>query len=242
MVYELYVSAQASLLQKPETGMGYQIIEAKYGTLERRQYVVYNSEVAIDLDSNFLDYKTKLFSNRVIRHVTTRGLQKFDAIDDLNLLPIETASISVLSKNQAPKFISFSAVEKNKKKRHSGTTGALGSRVEFANGQDIFVRLSAFEDDKRIDFDEKKLKTGSYTTTDQDYKDCLSEKDNPVDRYALPNDEEIKWSFYIKPVTMDTLQRGVVQPAFDHAGGGVESYFANGTYKETYLEKREYGK
>ena len=65
---------------------------------------------------------------------------------------------------------------------------------------------------------------------------------DPVDRYALPNDEEIKWSFYIKPKTVDILQRGIVQPAFDHAGGGIECYFIYGTSKETYLGTKEYGK
>jgi len=242
MIYQLYSSDKETLLHKPETGMGYQIVEAsKHGSYDTKKYIVYNSEVAVDLDSNFLSYKTKLFSNRVIKHVVD-GQQKFEAISSLSMLPLETKSIVVLNKKQAPILKTFSAVEKVQNKRHSGSTGAIDSRVEFANGQEIFVRLSAFEDDKRIDFVEKKLKEGAYTTTEQDYKDCVSEKDNPVDRYALPNDEEIKWSFYIKPKTVDTLQRGIVQPAFDHAGGGIECYFANGTSKETYLEKREYGK
>jgi hypothetical protein len=58
----------------------------------------------------------------------------------------------------------------------------------------------------------------------------------------LPNEEEIKWAFYIKPKSSDTLQRGIVQPAFDHAGGGIECYFDKGSSKDTYIEKREYGK
>lgn len=242
MIYRLYTSGTENLLRKPETGMGYQIVEAStYATYATKRYIVYNSEVAIDLDSNFLSYKTKLFSNRIIKHVVN-GQQKFEAISNLSLLPLEAKSIVVLNKKQAPILKSFSVFEKVQNKRHSGTIGAIDGKIEFANGREIFVRLSAFEDDKRIDFTEKKLKDGSYTTTEQDYKDCVSEKDNPVDRYALPNDEEIKWSFYIRPKPGDTLQRGIVQPAFDHAGGGIECYFANGTSKETYLEKREYGK
>lgn len=242
MIYQLYSFDKENLLNKPETGMGYQIVEAsKYGTSNIKKYVVYNSEIAIDLDSNFLSNKTKLFSNRVIMSLEN-GQNKFKAVSTLDTLILETRSITVLTKRQAPVLKVFSAFDKIKNKRHSGTTGAIDCKIEYANGREIFVRLSAFEDDKRIDFVEKKLKEGSYTTTEQDYKDCVLEKDNPVDRYALPNDEEIKWSFYIKPKTTDTLQRGIVQPAFDHAGGGIECYFANGTSKGTYLETREYGK
>ena len=41
---------------------------------------------------------------------------------------------------------------------------------------------------------------------------------------------------------IDSLQRGIVQPAFGHEGGGIEAYFEYGTSKETLLFKREYGK
>jgi hypothetical protein len=60
-------------------------------------------------------------------------------------------------------------------------------------------------------------------------------------RYALPNDEQIQWAFYIRPKVGDTLQRGVVQPAYGHDGGGIEAYFENGTSDDTYFDKKEYG-
>lgn len=87
----------------------------------------------------------------------------------------------------------------------------------------------------------KKLKPGSFTTTEQDYKDCISTMDDPIDRYAIPNDEPIKWSFYIKPKSSNILQRGIVQPAFEHLGGGIEVYFENGTSNDTFLHKKSYG-
>ncbi len=136
----------------------------------------------------------------------------------------------------------MSETDKKNKKRNSGGKGAIDNSKEFANGIEVFVRVSAYEDDKRIDFVNKKLKEGSYTTTEQDYKDCYSTNDDPVDRYALPNDEKIKWAFYIKPKNTNILQRGIVQPDFGHDGGGIETYFENGTSDGTYLEKRDYGK
>ena len=47
------------------------------------------------------------------------------------------------------------------KRRKSGDKGAIDNPRELANGVDIFVRLSAYTEDKRIDFENKKLKPGS---------------------------------------------------------------------------------
>jgi len=127
-------------------------------------------------------------------------------------------------------------------KRHSGGNGAIDNPRETANGVEIFVRISAYENDKRINFVENKLINGTYTTTHNDYIDCMYANDDPIDRYALPNDEKIKWAFYIRPQSIDILQRGIVQPAFGHNGGGIEAYFENGTSKNTYYNKKEYGK
>ncbi len=128
------------------------------------------------------------------------------------------------------------------KERQSGGKGATDNSGENADGKEMFVRLSAYENDKRIDFNNKKLKPGTYTTTKVDYLTCVRVADDPIDRYALPNDEEIKWSFYVQPKTNDFLQRGIVQPAFGHDGGGIEVYFENGTPNNTYLDKKSYGK
>jgi hypothetical protein len=136
----------------------------------------------------------------------------------------------------------LSESKRTTKGRHSGGKGATENPKEFANGSDIYVRISAYEDDKRIDFVKKRLKPGSFTTTLFDYTSCVETNDDPIDRYALPNEETIKWSFYIKPKSFDTLQNGVVQPAFNKDGGGIEAYFENGTSIDTYLFKRVYGK
>ena len=105
----------------------------------------------------------------------------------------------------------------------------------------MFVRLSAYQNDRRIDFENKRLKPGTYPTTRCDYRVCVIYKDDPVDRYALPNDEKVKWAFYVQPKTKDTLQRGIVQPAFGHDGGGIEVYFAAGTSRDTFMVMKPYG-
>jgi len=136
----------------------------------------------------------------------------------------------------------LSESSKKDKHRYSGGNGAVESPKEYANGKEIFVRVSAYENDRRIDFIKKCLLEGTFTTTHQDYLNCVMYHDDPVDRYALPNDEIIKWAFYILPKTNDMLQRGIVQPAFGHQGGGIEAFFEKGTHDNTYFDKRLYGK
>ncbi|MDX5479397.1 MAG: hypothetical protein LPJ98_13190, partial [Cyclobacteriaceae bacterium] len=127
------------------------------------------------------------------------------------------------------------------KGRNSGTNGAIDSPIENASGYESFTRLSAFENDRRIDFENKCLKDGSFTTTYFDYRVCVNFEDDPVDRYALPNDDAIKHAFTIVPEKIDMLQRGVVQPAFGKNGGGIEAYFEKGTSIGTYKGKSKYG-
>jgi hypothetical protein len=232
MIYKLYAADSLNLLSSPETGMGYQIINAsEYGKTQIKNYIVYNSELVVDIDSDFQSNKRKII---------TEGFKTI--LNKSSQLILETKSIKVYGQSAVREQKVLSLNNKVNKKRHSGGNGAIDNPKEYANGTDYYVRLSAYEDDKRIDFQNKKLKPGSYTTTFLDYNDCVSTNDDPVDRYALPNDEKIKWAFFIKPKSYDTLQKGIVQPAFDHEGGGIEAYFENGTSNETYLLKKEYGK
>jgi hypothetical protein len=190
-----------------------------------------HARLIVDLDSNFSECKSQII---------TKGFSRI--LNEVQSFSATTESISLVSKKSIFETRIMNESKKNNKHRYSGGKGAIDNTAEYANGSEIFVRLSAYEDDKRIDFVNKKLTDGTYTTTKQDYLDCVNYGDDPIDRYALPNNEAIKWTFYIQPKSWDTLQRGIVQPAFGHDGGGIETYFANGTSNNTYLEKRSYGK
>jgi hypothetical protein len=69
---------------------------------------------------------------------------------------------------------------------------------------------------------------------------CRTVSDDPVERYALPNEDEIKFVFYICQLKTDTVQRGIVQPANDKRGGGEEAYFSNGTSPGTFRLQTAY--
>lgn len=228
MIFKAFFLFSSDLASRPETGMGYQVIDAKRsGRFTSDRFVVYNSELIVELDSKFDTFK---------RQIINEGFSK--VLNKSDYLSLEI--VNVLPKSQIKEMRFLAESKKSSKGRHSGGVGAMDANKEYADGKEVFVRLSAYEDDKRIDFVNKKLKSGSYTTTLTDYQTCKRLNDDPVDRYALPNDEEIKWAFHIQPKSYDQLQRGIVQPAFGHDGGGIEAYFENGTSNGTFLHKLPY--
>jgi hypothetical protein len=220
------------LLHRPETGVGYQIVDAVvFPEFISTRFVVYNSELAINLDTEFEYYKYIIFRDGYLNVINARST-----------LAITLRSFVLVKGLKPEKPIDIPVDLIKNKQRHQGDKGAKENPVEYANGKELFIRLSAYENDKRIDFEKKRLRPGSFTTTEKDYGICILVNDDPVDRYALPNDEQIKFAFYIQPKVGDILQRGIVQPAFNHYGGGIEAYFENGTSDNTYLFRRDYGK
>lgn len=230
MIYRAYSSDTSKLLSLPETGMGYQVIDASMPDHTKRRFVAYNAELVVDLDSQLFESKA------IIKRSYVAALAS--AKDFLGA----TASITLVSRSLITESRVVASSKVANKHRYSGGKGAKDSAQEIANGSDVFVRLSAYENDRRVDALNKRLIPGTYATTDADYRDCVLYNDDPVDRYALPNDEEIKWAFFVRPRIGDKLRRGIVQPAFGHDGGGLEVLFDDGTSNGTYFEKRGYGK
>jgi hypothetical protein len=230
MIYKLLPSTSDLLLKSPETGMGYQVIDARrQNKYMNERFIVYNSELILDYDSNFKSYRAQILTEGYSSIYNKSSYLSLENIKILQISDIKETRTILASKRES-------------KLRHSGGKGAKENPKISANGEDYFVRLSAFENDKRIDFEKKCLKSGTYTTNLRDYLTCVQSNDNPIDRYALPNDDKINWAFYIKPDKGESYQEGIVQPAFGHDGGGIEDYFENGTHPNTYKGKLAYGK
>jgi hypothetical protein len=220
MYYRLSESQENDLLNKPETGMGYQIIEAtKAGSYIPEKFLVLNSEILIEING---------FETGNVRKVMSEGIHAIKA----KAAFITLNSISVLNEKQFRNVVSESKNENEK--------GAIENLVVNADGVEIFVRLSAFDDDRRIDKLNRCLRSGSFSTTMEDYLKCKKSNDAPVESYALPGIDEIKFAFHIQPVKTDTLQRGTVQPANNKQGGGKEAYFAKGTASGTFIKQTAY--
>src|SRR5574344_679310 len=211
MIFKAQSDFSRNLLSLPESGMGYQIIDAKrVGRSTSDRFIVYNSELIIDLNNNFEENKRFLLKDGYA-HV----FRQSDFIE-LSMPTLVSRSLVRIERKS-------SEIAMKSKGRHTGGTAAINNSPVFANGSDKFVRLSHYKDDKRIDFENKRLKEGSFTTTYWDYSICKQYNDDPIDRYALPSDDAINWVFTILPRSYNSYRPGIVQPAYNHDGGGVEA-------------------
>lgn len=220
MLYKLTAAQENELLNQPETGMGYQVVEAsKQGYYSREKFLILNSEVVIEMNASTGDN---------VRKVVKEGIFAFKASASI----IALSSMTVLNEMQFRNIVNESKSENER--------GAIENPVVNANGEEIFVRLSAFDNDRRVDKVNMCLRAGAFTTTMEDYLKCKTTNDNPVECYALPNNDKIQFAFHIQPLKFDTLQRGIVQPANGKRGGGKEAYFAKGTAPGTFKKQAPY--
>ena len=211
MYYKLSPSQEDYLSSLPETGMGYQILEAsKQGNYARERFLVLNSQIIIQLNG---------YENGYVNKVIEEGIQTVKLGAEL----VTLTAISVLTTLQLSNIVRHT---KNETER-----SAIENLAGNPTGEEIFVRLSAFDDDKRIDKINNCLRPGSFTTSMEDYLGYKESKDNPNERYALPDNYIIKFVFHIKPKNTDLIQRGTVQPANGKQGGGNELYYCGTSSK-----------
>lgn len=231
MVYRAAAQDTAKLLTQAETGMGYQVFDAQIpGYSSLRRFVAYNDELIVELDGQFSTYRSQIVS---------KGLTM--ALREAIIFPGLTSSIVSVRRSLISERWTMAAAKESEKHRHKGGTGAKDNDKEAADGKETFVRISAYLNDRRVDQQRKCLLPGAYTTTGVDYLVCVQTKDDPVDRYALPNSDKPEWAFFVMPRAGDQLRRGIVQPAFNHDGGGVEALFDNGTSSGSLIDTRKYG-
>jgi hypothetical protein len=217
-------SMQAKLLSLPETGMGYQVFSGisnidPYNHL----FIAFNAQLIIPLSNVAVD--KRLFSIRGMKFILENAAVS-SFIDVQIVLKHQMKQV-----NDTP--ISYSPTVSSK-------TGATHNDPVQANGSDRFVRLSAYENDLRVNLQLKCLIPGSYTTTYADYAECKKTGADPIDRYALPTEEQIKHVFHVQPSSVDWFRPGIVEPANGHKGGGAEALFDVGTSPGTYLNRTDY--
>lgn len=229
MIYAITERQTKKLLDLPETGMGFQIVKAENSdTFHSSKFLVLNAEIAIDVDNDLVEFKSFIAESEI--HKLARNSKEWNVFSStIKVVPQSLVRDKVLV-----------AETKSLRRSHVGG-GAMDNDAEEANGEEMFVRLSAYKNDRRIDFENGCLCPGSYRATLKDYLNCVHTHDDPIERYALPTEDEIEWAFFIQPAEGDEFQRGVVQPANGRRGGDEEAYFENGTSKNTLLSINEYG-
>ncbi|MGE3344150.1 MAG: hypothetical protein AB7L71_12025 [Vicinamibacterales bacterium] len=202
-----------SLLTQPETGMGYQEVEATLRNNQTEKGIVYNGELI------FLGNE----SRSVLKLASYPAVLKLasNATDEIR-------SLRVLRMREGLKALSTREASGTIKK---SAGPAKDAPTEKTKADEVFKRFSAYENDRRITA-EKGLLPGSYATTEDDAKNVKTGKE-AVARYALANPEPASYVFTIKPTKDTDIQRGTVEPANGQPGGGAEVIFTNGTTTNT---------
>lgn len=209
-MYRLNPDETRSLLRQPESGMGYQVVDAVTVDFKTKRGVVYNAELLTldeDRQSDRVLMLTKSATEALRSASSTVGQFR-------SLAVVRDSRTTVLSKREA-----------------KAVGGAGDAEAEKTRDSEKFYRFSAFANDHRVTL-ENSLLAGTYATTEEDGGNVKTGKD-AVERYALPNDDPASYRFTIRPLKDTRIQKGIVQPANSHNGGGVEVIFTDGTTKDT---------
>ena len=211
---------QSKLLSLPESGMGYQIVEATFSDRSKKEAIVFNATIAEPTNNRSVD--------QIFKSLRT---ESFDSM-------YKSASVSydiVDVRLKEDKGIFKSA----RKRILDEAKGAESSAIDYTEKSEYFIRFSHYEDDKRIDKVNKKVLPGTYATTFEDAKYCLENNIDPRVRYALPNNLKIEYAFHITPEENTQIKRGTVEPANDQPGGGEEVIFSNGTNNNSVIKTQK---
>ena len=206
--------AETSVLKnQPETGMGYQIVEATQYDNRIKRGIAYNAELFFEENESRSILRTLSYP-RVLREAT-KSTGQFKAL-------------RVLSRSAAPVSLSE---RQTTIIRSAKAAPAKEAPIEQTKEGEVFKRFSAYKDDNRLQADGS-WSDGTYATTEEDSKNVKTGKD-AVERYSLPNPDPACYVFTGKPKKSTDIQRGTVEPAFGHNGGGVEVIFPKGTQANT---------
>lgn len=206
---KLSESLTNKLIRLPETGMGYQIVDATYRDYRHRDAIVLNGSLIEPIVGDVRQMMKSLLSEDV-QYIAKSASYTSDIID-VNLRTL-------------PMMFKSAQFDESLSAESASTSNSLEDEV--------FIRFSAFLDDKRITKD-KGLVPGTYATTFEDAEYCLDNRINPVARYALPSTKAVKYAFRVEPPAKTELKRGTVQPANDQPGGGDEVVFVKGSPANT---------
>jgi len=201
----------ASLVQQPESGMGYQIVEAEYIGRGMKKGVVYNAELIV-------------FEDEPRRIITEAQYQEL-----LKAASTETSSIKSIRVVLSPPTITKSASQISEEK-FLGKPATEGE-IEETEKDEIFKRFTAYRNDRRITA-RGSLLHDTYATTEEDARNVKTGKE-AVERYALPNPKPAIYRFTIEPNEDTRIRKGIVQQAYSYKGSGVEIIFIDGTTDNT---------
>jgi len=210
MPYKLDTQQIRELVAQPETGMGYQYVEATTSDFSFLKGVVLNAELFIP--ENRIEKimgKYPLSYSTILQEAEQPGyIRKLRVIERGGLHLGETRYFAKSTGKPASEA-AISLTEKNQ----------------------IFKRFSPYINDHRIG-ENGSLLPGAYATTEVDARNVKTGIE-ATQRYALPSEDPAIYVFTILPPEKTSVCIGVVEPANGKPGGGVEVLFKNGSPKNT---------
>jgi hypothetical protein len=196
------------LLSQPESGMGFQNVEATTYDDKLKRGVVFNAELLM-----FDDESRSVLRTASIRKLAESSHSSLVELRSLRALPGRAMAM----RDAASKAVKAGpAKEAPEDKTKEG---------------EVFKRFVAYANDNRLRNDGG-WRDGTYATTEEDAKNVKTGKE-AVARYALPNPAPASYVFTGKPKKDTVIQRGSVEPAYGQPGGGVEVLFKKGTQPNT---------
>jgi hypothetical protein len=210
MMIKLLASQIRSLIDQPESGMGYQTVEVEYQTTKKKA-TVYNAELLM------LEHEPR-----------TMLVEAFETL--INKASVSEAQFIKSIRVVSPPKVAVESITAKYLKELQGAPATEGDSRKTKEGE-VFARFTAYKNDRRIT-PNKGLMPGTYATTEADAKNVKTGSD-AVERYALPDPMPAIYRYKIEPRKDTTYRQGVVQPAYKHKGGGVEVIFYNGTDDKT---------
>jgi hypothetical protein len=219
-MWNLGETAIKSLTDLPETGMGFQLVEAViWGT--STPLLVFNSERAIDLS------EIDLLPGDDPAVILRNGLRVIEVLK----------SDIVLTMFAAPQPHSFRLLSSRIAAVPTPARPAAGAAVRTAmpsslvkhvslTSNRVFHRFSAFNPDRRVDPVTESFLAGTYAAPESEVP-FVPTGFVAVGRFALPNNLPASYHYEIEAPARTSVDFGTVAPSFGQAGGGVEAYFAN---------------
>ena len=217
----IHPSLTAKFIQSPETGMGYQILEASLKPDLPSYVLIVNAELAIERKEHRI-FLAEALAEAVAVMAEGRILKALCETP-------EKVDFRVLSRSEA---LAKGLIEMRAGKAEEGP--AIEASPQMSAAAEKFLRYSAFANDRRINFSDGSVKPGTYTTTYDDGTAYIKTGMDAVRRYALPNPAPAVNKFELKPPTQIQVRRGTVSPAYGQPGGGKEVIFDNGAPANTF--------
>lgn len=226
-MWNLDESAIASLTELPETGMGFQLVEAVIWG-KPSPLLVLNSEHAIDLSR--IELEPGDDPNVILRNgLRIIDAMKLDVVERIFSAP-QPRSFRLLSSRIAKMPASVGAAAAGMI-RQAALPSSLVKHVSLSANR-VFHRFSAFNPDRRIDPVTGSFLRGTYAAPESEVP-FVPTGFVAVGRFALPNNLPASFHYKIEAPAGTTVDFGTVAPAFGQAGGGVEAYFSEAVTNAT---------